>query len=269
VESADVAIDGGPLPQDRRLKVVDVVDRVSAASARNKGAAIARGSAFAFVDADVIVGPNWLSALIDTSDGLRYCVGGSVRNGTPDSGAGTAQYLLSLLDVHPNRSATPWHAVTGNMLVPRTLWERYGPFPENMNGGEDTLLSATAHRDGLLRFSRAAEGTHFNRTRTGEVIRQQYNYGRFTRAIAQRGPYRFRPLVLYRVFAPVAGIGRLVAVSIRALRWAELSPRAALRTAPVFVVSVAAWTAGLLRGPRARQRRSERVIAGGGLGDPR
>jgi hypothetical protein len=132
------------------------------------------------------------------------------------------------------------------------LWERYGPFPEDMNGGEDTLLTSTLHREGLYRFAGDAVVSHLNRTRARDVIAHQYDYGRFTPLIARRGPYNWGVTVRYRALVPLAGLGRLVWVMRRVPR-AGLRPAVAVRAAPIVVLALIAWTTGALRAPRRRR----------------
>lgn len=256
---ASEVLDGGPLPEDPRLRVFDYCRRVSAAAARNIAADHARGDVLAFTDADAVPGRHWLRLLLDQSEAGTCSVAGSIVNGTPESAVGTAEYLMAFLDLHPRRPPeTVWHGATCNLLLPVQLWRRYGPFPEDMGGGEDTLLCARLHQEGLLRFAARATVVHLNRTRPLDVVAHQYEYGRFTGLVAARGPYKMRPLVRYRMLAPVAGVLRVASVGARTVAWAGLRPGLVLRSAPVVVASIVAWTVGVGIGPRTTSQRRSR-----------
>jgi len=236
------------LPRERdddRLVVLRWPGRVPAAVARNRGAAAARGDLLAFCDADVLADPNWLRTLCRAArDGSA--VAGAVRNGTPASTAGTIEYLVEFFDLHPARPPeTVWHGATCNLLVPRDLWEANGPFPEDMGGGEDTLLTVALRRAGRFRFSPDALITHRNRTRLLTVLAHQYELGRFTARLGRRSPYRLRFLVRYSPLAPVAAAGRTVSLLARVAAWTPADLPRVLRLLPGITLAFAAWGAGL------------------------
>jgi GT2 family glycosyltransferase len=246
VASADPGAPLPGLPADPRLRVVTRVPRLGAAPARNLGAGMAAGAALAFTDADVEVPPGWLDALVAASDGLTRVVAGSVLNGTPGSVAGTAEYLVQFLDLAPGRpAATADHGATCNLLVPGPLWARYGPFPEDLGGGEDTLLTAAAHRDGRFRFAPEAVVTHHNRTTVRAVLAHQWDFGRFTARLARRDPsLRYGWLQRSVPLAPLAVAGRLVSIARRSA-WLARPRRRWLPAAPVVGAALVAWGAGL------------------------
>lgn len=246
VASADTQAELPPIGDDPRLKALTHVPRLAAAVARNRGVAAARGELIAFTDADVLPRPDWLAALVEASQG-RLCVGGSVLNGTPGSTVGTAEYLIQFLDLHPRRPArTAWHGATCNLLVPRALWERYGPFPEDMAGGEDTLLTVRLRDAGLYRFAPRACVAHLNRTNAAAMIAHQYEFGRFTARLARRSPYKLRPLVRHWPLAPVAAAGRLVSLCARTVAWYRGGRLRALASLPIVVAGIGSWATGLL-----------------------
>ena len=219
------------------LTVVTSVPRLAAAAARNLGVSRARGQLLVFTDADVMAPPDWLARLAAAAGGTR-CVAGSVVNGTPNSVLGTVEYLVQFLDLHPSRpSRTAWHGATCNLVLPRSLWDRHGPFPEDMGGGEDTLLTARLGQQGAFGFAPDAWVTHLNRTRPWAVVHHQFQFGRFTARLGRRGPYKLRPLVRHTLLAPVATAGRVVSLYARVGAWdrPEL-PRAVLSSPLVLLV---------------------------------
>ncbi len=242
------ADDAAGLPRPRhedRLRVLDWVGRVPAAVARNRGAAAARGELLAFCDADVLADRNWLEQLCAASAGT-FAVAGAVRNGTPFSRAGTIEYLVEFFDFHPARPPrTAWQGATCNLLLPRALWQEYGPFPEDMGGCEDTLLTVAIRDAGRLRFSPDAVISHRNRTRLRTVLAHQFELGRFTARLGRRGPCRLRFLVRYTPLAPVAAGGRVVSLFARVAAWTPADLPKTLRLLPGIVAAFTAWGAGL------------------------
>lgn len=244
---------------DPRLRLIRNTERLPAGVARNTAAAAAAPavSALAFTDADVIASTDWLTQLWKASN-RRMCVAGAVLNGTPDSRIGTAEYLLEFIDLHPARPAVHFGA-TCNLLVPMSLWRTYGPFDEDLDGGEDTLLTARLRQEHKLAFCPNATVRHLNRTRFMQYLAHQYQFGCFCARLARRTqPTASTPsrsaLQRHPLLAPVAGGGKVVWVLYRALAADAVLARAAVRCLPEIVMGVGAWTVGLLwEGLRARR----------------
>ena len=253
------------LPNDPRLKVLSKVPRLSAAAARNWAVRETRGSAIAFVDADVVVDDGWLDGLVAAS-GRTRAVAGSVRNGTPNSRVGTAEYLLQFVDLHPGRPAGRLHfGATCNLYLPRDLWESHGPFPEDMDGGEDTLLTAALGAEDRFVFQPAASVSHLNRVEVGAFARHQYEFGRFSARLARRGPGHAggplrQTLQRHGALAPFAAAGKVCWVLVRAGSLGRGTLGDAMRSLPLLVLGALAWGGGLMaEGMRERRTGRSRV----------
>jgi glycosyltransferase involved in cell wall biosynthesis len=241
VASADSEAQLPELPSHASLRSVTRVPRVRAAAARNLGVSLACGAALAFTDADVIAAHDWLERLSGASAG-RWCVAGSVANGTPSSAVGTAEYLVEFFDLSPARTDPPNHGATCNLLVPRALWDAYGPFPDGLNGCEDTWLTTRLFGDQLLRFAPDAVVHHLNRRRLSTVIRHQYALGAaHARLAAGDGSAPSRPLLT----GPLRACGRIVYLYRMLARWAPRDLTRAVVVAPLVIAAFLAWGAGL------------------------
>lgn len=244
-------------PADGRVRMLTHVPRLSAAAARNKAIQIARGRSLAFTDADVLVSVDWLDTLMAASAG-RLCVAGAVCNGTPDSRVGSAEYLIEFLDLHPGRPpATARHGATCNMVVPGDLFARHGPFPEDMGGGEDTLLTVALRRQSLFAFAPHALVTHLNRTDLRKFVAHQFAFGCFTARLARRSPpYRGRTPSRFVALAPWAVFQRFTFIYLRVIAWDRRHLWRAVEISPLVALGIGAWGAGLVA-EGLRQRRTK------------
>lgn len=257
VASADSAADLPTLPRHDDLKCVTRVERVPAAVARNMGAGLARGRALAFTDADVIAPDDWLERLCDASAG-RWCVAGAVANGTPASLAGTVEYLVEFFDLTPARTEQSEHGATCNLLLPRELWEAYGPFPEEMEGCEDTWLTKRLVADGRLRFAPEAVVHHLNRQRMSAVLSHQYALGASHARLAVTQGAAGGSLLA----GATATLGRIRYLYRMLARWTPSELARARLLAPFVIAGFVAWGAGLTR-ESLRIERRRRVAATG------
>jgi glycosyltransferase involved in cell wall biosynthesis len=254
VASADCERELPWLPGHPSLRHETCVPRLAAATARNLGAKLARGASLAFTDADALAATDWLTRLSACSQG-RWCVAGAVANGTPTSIAGTVEYLVEFFDLTPARAEPAEHGATCNLLLPRTLWESYGPFPEDMDGCEDTWLTTRLLADGLLRFAPDAVVHHINRRKLRAVLPHQYRLGAsHARLAAKRGDTPRFPIL----HSAAATVGRIRYLYRMLDRWSCADRGRARRLAPLVVAGFLAWGGGLTT-------ESVRIKKGGGV----
>jgi glycosyltransferase involved in cell wall biosynthesis len=240
VASADREAELPPVPSHSAVNYIARVPRLGAAAARNLGASVARGRALAFTDADVIASEDWLERLqLASTEGL--CVAGAIANGTPASTAGTVEYLVEFFDLSPGRTEPSEHGATCNLLMPRLLWDCYGPFPDAMNGCEDTWLTTRLLRDGRLRFAPEAVVHHLNRQRMREVLVHQYALGGSHARLAEKQDALSSSL-LQDVAVTVERIRYLYRMLAR---WTPSELGRARVLAPLVVAGFCAWGVGL------------------------
>ena len=251
VATADTPEGVAAIPDLPRVTAVTRGHRLRPAAARNLAVASARGRYLVFTDDDIVPDPDWLATLYATAEetGGTTAVTGSIVNGTPDSAVGTAEYIVDRLDLLPTRprGIGPWHGDTANLLVPRSLWERFGPFDEESVGGTDTHLTAELFEAGALFFEPEARVTHLNRTRLRDMLRVQYFRGRTAAQIgrsAVRHPAKH--LLANPELAPVALVGRVVSVYRRTAAWAPQDLGRTVRLLPLLLLALGAWASGLV-----------------------
>ena len=258
--SADRAEDLPDVAAGAPVRVVTHVPRRLPGAARNAAAEIATGDVLLFADADVVVPPTWIDDFLGAWDG-RTALAGAVRNGHPRSVTGTADYLCEFLDFTPRRRAeSTWHGVTCNLLVPRRLWEEFGPFADVI-GGEDTAFTHGLARAGLLRFSPSVEVEHYGRTGVRSVLAHQYQLGRYQARLPTIGPHPWRVVLEHPALAPGAVLGRLGLMAVRVPRRASLTVTEVAYVTPMVVSGLVAWGAGLA-GEGRRVRRNQTARAG-------
>lgn len=124
---------------------------VHISAARNFGAGHARGTVLAFLDADCIAPPNWISSLISRvqTTGGSAIVGARYRIPRDSSWVATAWYRDSAVNKIGEVSYVP----AGNMIVSRRLFTALGGFDESIQTNED---SEFCHRARSLGFSTQA-----------------------------------------------------------------------------------------------------------------
>jgi glycosyltransferase involved in cell wall biosynthesis len=161
--------------------------RSGPSSARNAGAAAARGRFVAFTDDDCRPRPDWLTELeraLAAEPGAG--AGGVTLNGAPRSaGAAASQIVVDALHEQFNRDAPRFFA-SQNIALPAAGFAAVGGFDEGYRYGEDREFCARWLRSG--RPLVAAPGALVDHMRTlslGEFWRQHQGYGRGARTFAR------------------------------------------------------------------------------------
>jgi glycosyltransferase involved in cell wall biosynthesis len=230
------------------LRVVTPPERANPGRARNIGVAAAKGDKIAFLDADAIPEPGWLDALEAALTPDLDAVVGAVVNGTPTSATGTAGYLLEFSDWLPGRRGVPLHGVTCNLLIRRDALERAGGLHEDLEGGEDTILTLPLGRGGRLGFAKGARVRHLNRTGWRAFLARQYELGTFFPTIAERVDFPNSRLAR-PALVPLTPVLRLFSLGGR-LAAHPREAAVAIVLLPVLLAGTTSWAAGLARGYR-------------------
>lgn len=222
-------------------------ERLYSGQARNVGAGFAAGETLIFLDADCRPLPGWLAAFKAGRDRGFGVVSGSLANGNPESGVGTAEYLVSHSSYSPAmgpRVITDSTAASGNLLVLRRVFDDKGGFAGTMRAN-DFLFSRKLHESGerILFWPQAAalhlDNIGFRDYVSGQVARGRWNgMARLEHGLAGSAAGRFPPLAF--LLFPV----RLYRLVRRCLEHGIVPAGELALRMPSVAAGVLAWTWG-------------------------
>ncbi len=199
------------LPVPFELRVIEQPNR-GASSARNAGAAVARGQFLLFLDDDILLAPGALSAHKDIQSEIGGgCVLGDVINEAVHRGL--PEYTCNGWAPEQLRKRGPvWTDLyTGHLSIPRVDFARIGGFDESLRRLEDLEFGFrcgegelkfvfTAAASGRQVFSKTARECLLDRTTDGEMTARLYRRDpRIVAMTTKRRPQTegsIRPLVL-------------------------------------------------------------------------
>lgn len=154
--------------------------------ARNHGAALARGEILAFIDADCLVQPAWLSEMVRAFEDPRIgAVAGKI--GSHDA-ATVFDKFHALFTFRGPRNAQTFNRFaltnggfpTANLAVRKEIFQRIGGFDPALNllAGEDYDLCARIYREGFhIRYEPTVEVDHIHRNSLTGTWKQSYIFG--------------------------------------------------------------------------------------------
>jgi GT2 family glycosyltransferase len=130
------------------FRVLDASAVAGRSHARNAGARAATGELIAFCDADDVVHPGWLAALVAAAPNA-HLIGGRLDVSGNDARS-AAWYDPPPTDRLPAKQHAPPVVISANMAVWREAFEAIGGFDEQFVGtGEETDLCLRAHLAGF------------------------------------------------------------------------------------------------------------------------
>lgn len=255
-DGSEMPIEGVVARVRDRLDVTLLVQaNAGPATARNTGAAQARGEFLAFTDDDCAPDADWLEALAACFEKTRGCaVGGRTLNALPHNLCSAASHLLIdyLYTYYDARSGRAGFFASNNLALPTDRFRTVGGFDTSfpLAAGEDReFCDRWQHQGYPLVYARDALVYHSHALTLRTFWRQHHNYGRgafrFHQARAQREQGRIK-------VEPISFYSGLLGYPFSQARW----PRG-MWSALLLALSQLANALGFLR---ERMHRSEPVL---------
>lgn len=162
----------------RSVEVIDASSRRGSAHARNVGAAAARGEWLAFCDADDVVAPGWLDALLQRAEPSRI-IGGALRVERLNPSAALRARSSRPADSLNTAAGFLPFVPTGNMLVHASLFDALGGLNEDYLRSHDVEFSWRAQLAGYtVGFAPSAVVDYRYRPTTSSAFLQAVRSGR-------------------------------------------------------------------------------------------
>src|SRR5262249_12269890 len=159
-------------------------------------------------------------------------------NANPHSAVARAEQLIMFSEFLTETPRRPmWFALSGNLVMRRGAYERFGPFVE-IRAAEDLIFSRrVAMAGGRVLFSPAMQVFHDTRRRLGPYLRNQRLLGTY-RAVASRVvPFEdSSSLAVFLALLPLAPAAKVAKVVLRLARWCPGQLFALARAFPLVLL---------------------------------
>jgi len=219
--------------------------------ARNLGVADSVANYLAFIDADCVPLPNWLSEIYSSLTNGSEIVIGPITNLYPFHPVASVDNLLQFPDFQRRRSSSNIsHFPACNLGITRALFNKTGGFPEDIVTGEDVKFSESAIRNcnGKIFFNHRSVVKHSGRKNFKSFIKHNDSLG-FHRGYLNlkisSGRNKYRDTFL---FAFLFGIRRLTYILVRTIQWNPISIFRIIFYFPLVILGLSAWVNGFWRG---------------------
>ncbi len=206
-----VVDDGGGLPLDYvlapfrdslTLSFLRQEKQEGPSSARNAGAAIAKGRFLAFTADDCVPATDWLLTLAKRFEGRPDCaLGGKIINAIPNNRFSTASHLLItyLYEYYNARPDAARFFTPNNLAVPADQFRAIGGFDVSFisaTGEDRDFCDRWVHAGYAMVYAPEVQVTHTHPLTFRSFCRQQFRYG--------RGTFRHRLLEAKRANRPIS-----------------------------------------------------------------
>lgn len=202
--------------------------RRGAAASRNLGAKAAKGEYLAFVDADCLLDPLWLSTLSahlsSSTTAAAAAPAVPVEQGMTWVEKAWAEVFVCMSRRSENGVNSVSNLASSNLLIVKSYFEQVGGFDEALLSCEDYDLSQRLLPHGRLVLDENIKVAHLRESKTmGELFRRETARGRFSLRCFLKNGCRLRELMSTAIpfFNLLLCLGILVSLTGR-LWWAAL-----------------------------------------------
>jgi GT2 family glycosyltransferase len=236
------------------VRCVEFASRKYAGDARNEGIAVARGRVIALTDADCVVAPNWVDAILAAHRAPHPAIGGAVANANPGSLAGWAGYLLEFHQWLPSKPAGWMDDVCGaNLSYKRELFDRLGWFISGTYGSDTEFHWRLARAGHRVWFDPSIRVQHRNIEDLGRLLTHEFEHGRcFARVRAGAQGFSVARRAVFAGLFPLIGV-KLFLRAVRSAMGADEARQVVPRVVPMLLAGHAAWSLGEAAGYVAGQ----------------
>jgi glycosyltransferase involved in cell wall biosynthesis len=156
--------------------VINSEDRLLPGGARNAGVRATSGRYVAFLAADCRAEPGWVAGRLRRHREGAHAVGSVIAAPRPDTASSRASRLL----LHPRRLAhtTPAQRLLYGLSYDRDLFERFGPFREDLRDGEDSDFNARFDGHARVTWADDVRTVHLNPGTPWSLVLDQHQRGR-------------------------------------------------------------------------------------------
>ena len=127
------------------VRLIESRRRLHCGEARNRALEVVRAGVIAFLDADCLVDPDWVDAVLETHRSAELLVGGAVDNACPSNLVGWAYYFCEYNLWLPSRRRRRIPEMAGCCLsIKRAAYDLYGPFVEGTYSSDTAFGNITA-----------------------------------------------------------------------------------------------------------------------------